>query len=71
MLLVLHHSYSLVCGELSTSLRLVLSGLLEAALAGRSPVRPLVSRSSFALTARMLGTRLALLVRSSAHPPDT
>ncbi len=63
--------YSLVCGELSASLGLVLGGLLEAALAGRSPVRPLVSRSPFTLPALMLGARLALLVRSSAHPPDT
>lgn len=71
MLFVLHHSYSLVCRELANSLRLVLGGLLKAALAGRSPVRPLVPGSPFTLPTLMLGTWLALLVWSSAHPPDT
>lgn len=63
-------AHSLVYRELSDSLRLVLGGLFEAALAGRSPLRPLVSRSTFALPTLMLGARLALLVWSSAHPPD-
>ena len=70
-LFLIHHSYPLVCRELSTSLGLVLCRLLETALARRSPFRPLVSRSPFTLPTLMLGTRLALLVWSSAHTPDT
>lgn len=63
--------HSLVHRELSHPLGLVLGGLFEAALSGSSPLRPLVSRSAFALAARMLRPWLALLVWSSAHPPDT
>lgn len=64
------HTHSLVHRELPHSLRLFLGRFFEAPLTGRSPLRPLVSGSAFALPALMLGPRLALLVRSSAHPPD-
>lgn len=64
------HIHSLVHRELPHSLGLVLGRFFESPLAGRSPLRPLVSGSAFALPALMLGPRLALLVWSSAHPPD-
>lgn len=64
-------SLSLVYWKVCASLRLVLGGLLEAPLPGRSPVRPLIRGSTFALPALMLGSGLTLLVRSSAHPPDS
>lgn len=77
-LFVIHPGYPLVCGELSSSssssaspLGLVLCRLLETPLARRSPVRPLVSGPPFTLPALSLGARLALLVWSPAHSPDT
>lgn len=71
MLFLTDHTHSLFYRELSNSVGFVFCGLFDAALAGRSPIWPLVSRSSFTLPTLMLGPRLALLVRSSAHAPDT
>lgn len=66
-----HQFYSLVYGELCAPLRLLLCRLVKTALTRWSAVWPLVCRSPFTLATLVLGSRLTLLVWSSAHPPDT